>query len=132
MCIRDSIQLDEEISEFCEIDRKAVRYSGPYNVKAESIRSITLPLIIKRPTYKKTYQISSLKISVLKLPPQKFDIIKDSRKSNLVEKEAEYNKCIYGKLRIKILPEQPQLELLSTSKMTRNSWICLLYTSRCV
>ncbi|CAI4874864.1 ADS_G0012360.mRNA.1.CDS.1 [Saccharomyces cerevisiae] len=121
----NDIQLDEEISEFCEIDRKAVSYSGPYNVKAESIRSITLPLIIKKPTYKKIYEISCLKISILKLPLQKFDIINDSRRSNPVEEEAEYSKCIYGKLKIKILPEQPQLELLSTSKMTRNSWMML-------
>ncbi|EJS42210.1 trs120p [Saccharomyces arboricola H-6] len=121
----DDIQLDEEISKFCEIDKKAISYSGPYDVKAESIRSITLPLIIKKPTFKKIYEVRSLKISVLQLPFQQFDIVEGSRKSSSVEDGIENDRCIYGKLRIKILPEQPQLELLNTSKMTRNSWMML-------
>ncbi|CAI4059188.1 TRAPPII-specific subunit TRS120 SKDI_04G6160 [Saccharomyces kudriavzevii IFO 1802] len=121
----NDIQLNEEISEFCEIDQKAISYSGPYNVKAESMRSITLPLIIKKSTYKKIYEIKSLKISVLQLPFQQFNIIKDSRKLNSFEGDAENNRCIYSELRIKILPEQPQLELVSTSKMTKNSWMML-------
>ncbi|QID83726.1 hypothetical protein GRS66_006202 [Saccharomyces pastorianus] len=121
----DSIQLDKEISEFCEIDEKAMTYSGPYSVKAKTMRLITLPLMIKKPTYQRIYEVTSLKISVLQLPSQQFNIIKSSKKSNHSEEDVENNRCIYSKVRIKILPEQPQLELLSTSKMTKNSWMML-------
>lgn len=135
------LQFDSEVFEFCELKDIYLTMINPYIIKAESLRRITIPVLIKKATTKKICNIDHLCMSIFGLPLQKFKIVlSETRKkiidSNNTEDTGNGNedsddqpianeRCRYKSLNIKIFPEQPQLQVMNKSNTAGNSLMIL-------
>ncbi|CAR28023.1 ZYRO0D12012p [Zygosaccharomyces rouxii] len=122
------IQFNSETTKFCELGKSDVNLKRPYYVGPESIRIINLPLELKKATHHEWLNIDSVKISVMGLPAKDFPI---ALSENRISKpDVENDRFNAGRVQIKILPEQPELQLLRTNNMTDNSWMMLHGTKK--
>ncbi|GCE97849.1 hypothetical protein ZYGM_002912 [Zygosaccharomyces mellis] len=122
------IQFNSETSEFCELGKNDVSFKRPYYVGPESIRIINLPLELKKATHHEWLNIDSVKLSVMGLPSRDFPIaLSESHTPKTAIDNDRFNS---GRVQIKILPEQPELQLLRTNDMTDNSWMMLHGTTK--
>ncbi|GAV54014.1 hypothetical protein ZYGR_0AK05160 [Zygosaccharomyces rouxii] len=122
------VQFNFETTEFCELGKNDVSFKRPYYVGPESIRIVNLPLELKKATHHGWLNIDSVKLSVMGLPARDFPI---ALSENRTSKEAvENDRFNAGRVQIKILPEQPELQLLRTNNMTDNSWMMLHGTKK--
>lgn len=122
------VQFNSEITRFCELGKNDVNLKRPYYVGPESIRITNLPLELKKATHHKWLDINSVKLSVMGLPTKEFSIALSE--NHLPKETLENDRFNAGKAQIKILPEQPELQLLGAENMTDNSWMMLHGTKR--
>ena len=114
------VQFPAEILEFCELDNSYFVESWYFTVKAESVTSISLPLLFKKPTRANHLSIQRLSISVFDTESKVFNVVSLEGKNNVVINPTDsdvaskvHNKVDY---RLKILPEQPRLQVVSGSR----------------
>lgn len=122
------VQFNSETLKFCKLGENDISLKNPYFIAAESIRLINLTLELKSPTYREWHTISSLKISVMGLPMQEFNIV--SSENKIPDQRLKNDRCNTESIQIKILPEQPEIQLLRTENMTDNSWMMLHGTKK--
>ncbi|CCD22576.1 TRAPPII-specific subunit TRS120 NDAI_0A04190 [Naumovozyma dairenensis CBS 421] len=120
-----NIELNPKTAKYCTLIGDNFTNDNPYVIKPLSIQTISLILQVKKETFHDVHLIDSLNMSIFNLPPQEFKIVsyKDNSEVNAEEK------CTYDQVKLQILPEQPELQLLNTSKMTGNVWMMLDGTS---
>lgn len=117
------VQFNSKATKFCELGKSEVNLKRPYYVSPESIRIINIPLELKSPTHHDWLDIDSIRLSVMGMPMEDFPIaISENRVARADLANDRFNP---GKVQIKILPEQPELQLLRTDNMTDNSWMML-------
>lgn len=122
------LQFDDNTKKYCELDEKDVSLKHPVFVSAESMRLINLSLTLKSPSYNEWLTIDTLKISVMGMSPKVFRIVATENKT--MSSADCKDRCNYEKVRIKILPEQPELQLLRTENISDNSWMMLHGTKK--
>lgn len=122
------VQFDAEMMKYCELDENEISLMHPVFVPAESMRLINLPLTLKKPTFHKWLTIDSLNVSVLGMSSKVFKIVATEKKG--VDSAMSDERCIFEKIQIKILPEQPELQLLRTENISDNSWMMLHGTKK--
>ncbi|KAH7587582.1 hypothetical protein J7298_01351 [Nakaseomyces glabratus] len=123
------IHLPNDITDYCELDTRSLVKDNPYVIGAKSVRNITLPIKIKKSTADDFLFLRYLRLSVLDLPLSRFDVYPMPQNGGIIsplninlrttpplESEA---------LTFKILPEQPELEVMNNGKVTGNSWMLL-------
>lgn len=109
------VNLTDEVQEFCEIKDNYITMKSPCIISPQSIATINLPILFKRETDGKFQSIKSILLSVFGMPMQEFKINKSTTTKDNVASDFNF----------KILPEQPHLQVLNTSKMTGNSIMML-------
>lgn len=122
------VQFNSETLKFCKLGENDISLKNPYFIAAESIRLINLTLEIKSSTHREWHTISSLQISVMGLPMREFNIVLSENK--IPDQGLTNDRCNSESIQIKILPEQPEIQLLRTENMTDNSWMMLHGTRR--
>lgn len=114
------VQFPAEILEFCELDNSYFVESWYFIVKAESVASINLPLLFKKPTRTNHLSIQRLSISVFSTEPRVFNVISSEGKSNVLinPTDSDIASKVHNKVdcRLKILPEQPRLQVVSGTR----------------
>lgn len=103
------LQFDSVTTDFLELDNSYLNDKKPFVIEADSTKDITMSLLIKKPTFQEFRKIGTLRISVMGFDAQNFPIA--SSRFDMIE--------------VKVLPDQPELELERTSKMMVNSWMML-------
>ena len=135
------LQFPPNILEYCELKDIYLSKTNPYVLRAESMKEITIPVILKNATSNDGITIDRLSLSVFELPSEEFKIVNSEvcilpldyeqndaskRKNNeLVLKSSINERCKYGSLHIKIFPEQPQLQIMNKSNIVENSLMIL-------
>ncbi|SMN19635.1 similar to Saccharomyces cerevisiae YDR407C TRS120 One of 10 subunits of the transport protein particle (TRAPP) complex of the cis-Golgi which mediates vesicle docking and fusion [Maudiozyma saulgeensis] len=135
------LQFPPSIMEYCELKDIYLSKTNPYVIKAESLKEITIPVILKKATSNDGFTIDSLSLSAFELPPEEFKIVDSERRFpfledqlNKVQKDENLTpdtehfaneRCKYGSLDIKIFPEQPQLQIMNKSNIAENSIMIL-------
>lgn len=122
------LQFDAKTRDFCELDENEISLKNPIFVSAESMRLINLSLSFKKPTLHKWLTIDSLNVSVLGLPSEVFKIVSTEKKGADLVRSDERSK--FESVKIKVLPEQPELQLLRTENISDNSWMMLHGTKK--
>ncbi|CCH58472.1 hypothetical protein TBLA_0A06800 [Henningerozyma blattae CBS 6284] len=118
------IQVADDLLDYCEIDRTEISLKNPYYISPGSISKILLPIKLKKKTSDEIIIIEHLNISVFGLPSKLFKIVNAEKRNETDKSEVnERAKCSY--FRLKILPEQPELEILKTTEMIDNTWMLL-------
>lgn len=122
-----SIQFDEKILQYCELYQDEVTFDHPFFIAPESFAKIILPIRLLQATPDDFLSIDSLNISVFGLQPQPFKIVKEEARSPYNKQVDELNneRAIYDSYNLKIISEQPELEIVRTHGMTENSWMVL-------
>ncbi|KAL3232155.1 Uncharacterized protein RNJ44_04071 [Nakaseomyces bracarensis] len=123
------LQFPKNYLDYCEIDNRSITANNPYIIDGNSIRTITLPVWIKSSTAEEMLKITRLDISVLGLPILPYKILPLAI-SHLpihpnMENILKYSSFKEESLNIKILPEQPDLEVIDNGKSAGNSWMML-------
>lgn len=123
------IQLPEDMQNYCEIDNRTITPNNPYIIDGNSIRTITLPVWIKNSTSEEVLKIDRLMISILGLPITSFKImpltISHLPIHPTLENLHKYESLEHNSFDIKVLPEQPELEVIDNGKSAGNSWMML-------
>ncbi|GMM58736.1 Trs120 protein [Maudiozyma humilis] len=135
------IQFSKEVFDVCELRDTYLSEENPYIISANSIKQITLPVIMKKPTGTSNIYIDRLQLSVFGLDLEEFKIVNSERVSiptsfqeksnresvheNTAGFAGDNERCTYDSLNIKILPEQPQLQIMNKSDLSQNSLMIL-------
>ncbi|CCK69551.1 TRAPPII-specific subunit TRS120 KNAG_0C04490 [Huiozyma naganishii CBS 8797] len=109
------IELTERSREFCQLGQNTVTEFSPFILKPRSMTTLSFPLILQKSTSSESHILEALDISVFNLPLQEFKIIFDDTKS-----ESGMHRYTYNAIDMKIIPEQPHLELINDSSAAEN------------
>lgn len=116
------IDLLDCVKEFCLLVDNYITVDNPFVVNPKSIAFIKIPLIFKKDTNDKILQISSILLSVFKMSNKEYKIN--------AEHDSVLSVSMKNSFAFKILPEQPCLRIINTSKMTDNCIMMLDGTKR--
>ncbi|CDH17657.1 related to Trafficking protein particle complex II-specific subunit 120 [Zygosaccharomyces bailii ISA1307] len=122
------VQFNSSATKFCELSKNDVSLKRPFYVSPESIRIINLPMELKSPTHHDWLDIDSVQLSVMGMPMGDFPIALSE--NHIPRAGLPNDRFNAGKVQIKVLPEQPELQLLRTDNMTDNSWMMLHGTKK--
>lgn len=138
------MQFSTGVFEFCELRDPYLSKTNPYVIKANSIKQITLPVIMKKPTKHDDLIIDRLQLAIFGLALEEFKIVHAERTSTFdtaTDPDATHKEVVnlenpdyltqgnerseYNSLAIRILPEQPQLQIINKSDISQNSLMIL-------
>lgn len=125
------LNFDTEATKYVEVDEHEISLKAPVFVLPESTRLINLPVRCKGPTSDKLLTIRSLRMSVMGMPLRDFNMV-PSETSNLDDEMKDSDINGSNCCKIKILPQQPELEVLRTENIANNFWMMLHGTKRIV
>lgn len=107
-----NIDLLDNIKEFCILGESNITMDNSFIVDPQSTAFINIPLIFKKETNGKILHISSALLSIFKMPSKEYEINTKYDTNQSVSLEHSF--------KFKILPEQPCLGIINTSRMTDN------------
>lgn len=113
-----------EAAKHIELDQNDITLKAPIFVSPESTRMVNLPVNFKAPTGDELLSISSLEMSVMGLPPRTFTMIPSETGFSDYQK-LDGEQSLGNTVKIKILPQQPELQVLRTENIADNSWMML-------
>lgn len=105
-----ALDVPNELQEYIEFESNDISVDTPFIIKPGSTGVINMPVLFKKDTNKDSIVMDSIKISVFNLAIEDFKV--NNNLSNL-NFESEL-------VDLRILPEQPVLELINTSKTAGN------------
>lgn len=106
------LDLIDKIKEFCELKDNNISSDSPIIVKPQSIANFNIPVVFKKDTNESIESVDSVLLSIFNTPTKEYKINKVYESQDTVPETNSFD--------FKILPEQPHLEIINTSKMTGN------------
>ncbi|CCF58495.1 hypothetical protein KAFR_0E03430 [Kazachstania africana CBS 2517] len=120
------VQLCGSISEFCEFrEEPYISHENPFKINPESIVSITLPLTFRKATHQEYITSDSVSFSLYGLSFTEYKCAPYERENLKYIENQQNEQFKYGATIIKILPEQPHIEILNSSSFVPISLMIL-------
>ncbi|QLQ78274.1 hypothetical protein HG537_0A05210 [Torulaspora globosa] len=119
-----ALNFGAEAGKHIELDQNDITLKAPIFISPESTRLVNLPVNFKAPTGNELLSINSLEMSVMGLPPRAFSMIPSENGFSGYQKLDE-DQSLGNTVKIKVLPQQPELQVLRTENITDNSWMML-------
>lgn len=125
------LSFNDETMKYIELDENEISLKAPIFISPESTRLVNLPIKFKTLIKDTVLTITSLKVSVMGMPSQEFAIT-SSESTIKGHQETEVSTEGHESVKIKIIPQQPELQQLRTENIANNSWMMLHGTKRTI